>query len=105
MVLSPEQVGRAADIVQKQKILSFMDADLVVLSGDTGIPLLTEDRAMQRFMRQEKLVYVTLPEVVERLVEMGRISRESGRECFAVLRDVLLQKRYDYETYLKKYDD
>ncbi|HJJ28155.1 MAG TPA: hypothetical protein O0X70_02040 [Methanocorpusculum sp.] len=101
--MSPVEVGLSANLMQEHKKLSFIDAGLIVLSRGRDIPILTEDAAMQRELVRGKAAFVTLPDVVSRMEISGLISSAEAEQCFILLRDVLLKKRYDYAEYLEKY--
>lgn len=88
--LTSEMMAEAYALIGGFPKLSICDAGLIVLAKEYGIPIFTEDRAMVKMMGRQKVLHVSLPEMVDSLVDAGKISYEDAVPMFQRISTELL---------------
>lgn len=88
--LTPEMMAEAVAVMGVSPKLSICDAGLIVLAKEYNIPVFTEDMAMVKVMSRQKVLHVSLPEMVDSLVDAGKISYEEGVSAFRRISTELL---------------
>lgn len=88
--LSSEMMTEAVTLMSGSPKLSIYDAGLIVLAKESGFPIVTEDGAMVKVMSRQKVLHVSLPEMVDSLVDAGKISYEEAVPVFRRISTELL---------------
>lgn len=88
--LSSEMMTEAVTLMSGSPKLSICDAGLIVLAKESGLPIVTEDGAMVKVMSRQKVLHVSVPEMVDLLVGAEIISREVAVGLFQRLSAELL---------------
>ena len=102
--LTPEMMAEADAMTKVSPKLSICDAGLIVLAKEYNIPVFTEDMAMVKVMNHQKVQHVSLPEMVDSLVDAKKISYEKAGPVFQrIFTELLPGCEKKYPEILEKY--
>ena len=105
--LTSEMMTEVEAVKRGPPTLSICDASLIVLAKKYGIPVFTDDGTVVKVMSSQEIRHVSLPEMVDSLVNVGKISYEEAVPAFGRIYTEFLP-RYatkNYPEILEKYPE